>query len=461
MATPTLDATEAFVRPSGFLQARPIGTAVLAGEAEELALPDEMDLDDPTASARRRRDRIRHLTRWGRGLGALVLVSAATIFLVQRWDGSGDVQRYLGLLGLTVLLPILGIFCGLRLKESRSARVLFGIAASIVPANFTVLGAFVRSLVPAADGAAVSGVALWQAPGLVSALVLVAAGIVVLVPLSVLAVRTLAREFTVPLSIGFLAGNLALLVPIRSAVFSGALAAALLLALGFLQLRVFGRHPALRTAEGRWARALLAVPAAIVLARQGMLYDLDAAFFALVLFAVGGTALAGARLLEGDRRWAAELLASMPLAGAWIATLLALSPAVTPPDALVVLSSVLPLAALAIAVSFIVRPPARSHYRGVAAALLLIAPALQMALESSAVASLLCLALGAAVAAWAYLEGRGILLISAILVTLVGLATHLYDAIQTYSWIAWAGLAAIGAGLLIVTAILDRARAEA
>ena len=116
--------------------------------------------------------------RW---CGALMIVSAAGTFLVQSWDDTGDVPRYLALLGMTALLPLVGYLCGVRFQEGRSARVLVLAFLGILPIHAGVLGGFVLSRLGTTT-TTLAPVAQWVAPSTSAAILLVAGAALVLVP---------------------------------------------------------------------------------------------------------------------------------------------------------------------------------------------------------------------------------------------------------------------------------------
>ena len=111
------------------------------------------------------------LLRW---FGAAMIVTAAGTFLVQSWDETGDVKRYLALLGATALLPFVGYYCGIRLQEGRSARVMVLAFLALVPIHAGLLGGFVFSRFGDV-GTALAPVAQWIAPSKAVAMLLVAA----------------------------------------------------------------------------------------------------------------------------------------------------------------------------------------------------------------------------------------------------------------------------------------------
>ncbi|MBT8441752.1 MAG: hypothetical protein KJO76_05135, partial [Gammaproteobacteria bacterium] len=80
-------------------------------------------------------------------LGAAVLLSSMSMFLLQGWNEGNDINRYLMLLAQTGLLAGAGFAMSHGLGEAKGARVFFGLALISIPANFTILGALLYSVI--------------------------------------------------------------------------------------------------------------------------------------------------------------------------------------------------------------------------------------------------------------------------------------------------------------------------
>ena len=228
--------------------------------------------------------RLQQLFQVLRWCGATMIIAAAGTFLVQSWDQVGDVPRYLGLLGTTVLLPALAYVCGIRWQEGRSARVLMLTLLTLVPIHAGVLGGFVLSRFGSVSGT-VAPVAQWIAPSPLAALLLVGGAGALLVPLLWAAFRVLARPHAGALTIASVAAHGLLLIPNRSV-----LAATLIVApvLGMATWLAARMKPA--TTEARLAVASLAAPAVVVAARQVFFYSVSNVFWGTI-FAAGAIAL--------------------------------------------------------------------------------------------------------------------------------------------------------------------------
>lgn len=221
------------------------------------------------------------LLRW---CGAAMIVAAAGTFLVQSWDQVGDVQRYLALLGTTVLLPALAYVCGIRMQEGRSARVLMLTLLTLLPIHAGVLGGFVLSQFGSPTDA-IAPIAQWVAPSPTVALLLVAAAGATLLPLVWGAYRVLARPHASLLTAVSAGSHALLLIPSRSALGATLILLPMLTSAAWCAMRV---KP--QTREAQLALWSLTAPAWVITARQVLFYDVTAAFWGTLL-AAGALAL--------------------------------------------------------------------------------------------------------------------------------------------------------------------------
>lgn len=212
-----------------------------------------------------------------RFIGASVLIGAAITFMVEHWHNSNDISRYFQFLGFTAVLTLSGFLCGTRLSDDRGARTFLALAAAIVPAHFTVLGALLYSSNPLALKHHYDGYAHFVAPFQVA--VLTAAGAtLVLIPIVWTAMLALARPRAALLTGAYLATNSLLLIPTRDGNWMGLLVLVMTVATAAFDLYLLQPTTALHTREGTFARTMMAVPAAIMAGRIFNLYDVTDLF---------------------------------------------------------------------------------------------------------------------------------------------------------------------------------------
>src|SRR6187431_461932 len=115
--------------------------------------------------------------------GAVLVVAAASTFMLQNWQVGNDLMRYTMLVGQSLLLAAAAYFVGLSLREGRSARTLLALVLATMPVSFAVLGGLVYSQFHLEAVAPLPQYATWIAPSKPAALLAVAGTLAVLVPL--------------------------------------------------------------------------------------------------------------------------------------------------------------------------------------------------------------------------------------------------------------------------------------
>lgn len=163
----------------------------------------------------------------------------------------------------------LGIFCGLKLKEPKSARTFLALGGALVSVNFAQLAGLTYSLFHQAN-VIYPAYLHWQAPSVGALLLAAGIGIPTLAILSMASFSALAREIRLPLLGSFLLLNLLLLVPIRDPSFTGLLAFSMATTLAAAFRQVKGA-PVAKTFDGRIALAHLFLPVMIVVGARCLL----------------------------------------------------------------------------------------------------------------------------------------------------------------------------------------------
>ena len=192
------------------------------------------------------------LLRW-LGCGGIVL--SAVIFLLQGFDDVGDVLRNWAYLMLMVALGGIGVALKYVLQDGKSARLLLGLAAAVIPIQFAQLGGMVHSLISGAGDSAfleslitVGGLS-WGSVGI--------AGLVTLAltfTVGMFCFRVLARPYAVVLTVANTLMCSVLLFPAREGVIALAVFAGLFVATLAFDRWLSKSKPVLRTREGVAAR---------------------------------------------------------------------------------------------------------------------------------------------------------------------------------------------------------------
>ena len=381
--------------------------------------------------------------RW---CGALMIVSAAGTFLVQSWDDTGDVPRYLALLGMTALLPLVGYLCGVRFQEGRSARVLVLAFLGILPIHAGVLGGFVLSRLGTTT-TTLAPVAQWVAPSTTAAILLVAGAALVLVPLTWGAYRVLDRRHAGLLTACSVAGHALLLIPSRSV-----LAATLVLVPALALAAGCALRTKPETREAKLATWSLLAPAAVLTARQVLFYEVTSGFWAPLLCA-GAVGLFQLGKLKDDVH--IERLALLPAALASGAILDQALRFVHLRDSAAWLCFGLLTAVPLLAFAWRSR---RSNAFFVLAAVLLNASAVTISLliDPRPWAALEAIALGLGLLSYGYVSERRAALYSGIALAGLGFIVEVAHAVRVFELSGWLALGAFGLFLVALTAWLER-----
>jgi len=222
-----------------------------------------------------------------RFLGAGVLVASMSVFLLQGWNEGNDIRRYLLLLSQTGLLAASGFALTYGLKETKGARIFFGLALISVPANFTILSALLYSVMQW-DGALGSypAYATWQITDMANIGLTFAGAMVVLIPVTMFCFAIMARHSSTRLSAHFLLLNSLLLLPIRSSTAVGMVALLGTVYALYAVGKLVRNDGALRTPEGKFALATLFIPTGIILFRSMYFYQMDSLLIAMLSTAV-------------------------------------------------------------------------------------------------------------------------------------------------------------------------------
>ncbi len=402
--------------------------------------------------------RVRNLARVLRGVGAAVLLAAASTFLVQHWHDAGDVTRYLGLLGLTGLLACAGLLVGVGMRESRSARTFLALAAATVPAHFAIAGGLLYSQwVQPGSGLPTARYALWQAPSGATALAVAALSLAVLVPIVQIAFTALARARARHATALLFAIGATMWVPLRDPFWSTLLLAGVCAVLGGFEMRVLRRAPGLRTVEGVLLRLVLGAPAVLIALRSLLHYE--SSWFLISVIGGGGAVLATALALEArvPRPWrlvaeGAAISAAAITTGSLALGVDQLVP-ITGSARLLILG--LPFAASLFALAALV-PERRGAFANSASGVALGTVALDFLLFGGEASALFALVVGIGALADGFLRERRLIVGAGAATAALGLGTQVIRAAAHYAWDLWGALAALGIGVIVAAALLER-----
>lgn len=418
--------------------------------------PDGRGIDEAQSTEA---TRLFSVSRWLRFLGGALVVAGTSTFFYQHWEQGSEVTRYLSLLALTVVLGGTGFLCGLGVREARGARLLLGLVLAAVPVHFAVLGGLLQSRFPW-DGV-ISASAPWNAATPGTALRLAVLGLAVLAPLCWVALRTLVRPHAGRLTLVLLAVHLPLLAPLRDPAWVAWMVAAMTaVALG-LDRRLASFGVALRTPEGVFVRALMALPVIVLGARTLVWYQPTELFVGMLLVAGGLAPFCITARLRLPAALAHTVQTASACAAVYGWTLVAgeMLRVARVADELELLVTALPAAAL---LAFLATRAVGTGtlYRVTAVAIAVGAAMLNSVLyweaEHLTVAGFACLLVGVVTATVGVYRERRTAALAGLLATLLGLAQAMSAAVALADLGNWVSLAAMGIALIFVAAACER-----
>lgn len=393
-----------------------------------------------------------------RMLGAAVLVTSMSVFLLQGWNEGNDIGRYLMLLSQTGLLAAAGFAMSHGLRETRGARIFFGLSLVSIPANFTILGALVYSVL-SWDIAPIEvpGYALWQIESFTGTGLTFAGAMLVLVPVALFCFAILARQSAKTLALHFLLLNSLLLLPIRGSMAAGSVALAGVLYALLVVGKLSAKDRSLKTGEGKFALATLFIPVGIILFRSMYFYQVDSLMIAMVSM----TAFLAARqvsLFPDRSTRLATLLESLSVPIAMVASL-SLADALQP-----IVTSALTGPAFAIVFTLLALDIMRRTDSGALARIITMTISIAVALGfstsvfdfPSALTAILCIAAGAILLLMGVSISSRMAALFGFLTLVAGVLFGFQEILDLVLTSSWVELAIFGACAIALGSIVDR-----
>lgn len=400
-------------------------------------------------------------TRALRISGAVLVVAAASTFMLQNWVESGnDLVRYAMLVTQSLFLFGTAWFVGITVRESRSARTLLALVLGTVPICFTVAGALLYSQVHPWDTPVdLPSYVRWIAPSLTSALLAVGLSLAILAPLSFVSFLALARKRAAALTLAFLASISLLLIPVRTPDLMIALAGATLIGLLTFDQSRLSRSSRLDTLEGRLARAMPFIAPLVVIGRVVYLYPVRLPFLGgLLLVAAAMTWLMLARVRDRVHRDLGALAVAALSGAGWLLCWIALTEHGYYYSLQALLLGV-PLAALFF-VSSLRAELLRKTLVSAAAVVGLGSTLVACMSGLSTLSALICIVSGTVVAVCAAGTGSRLWTACGALVALYGVGSEVWLAIHEDNIVRWVTLTVTGIGLIVGAAYVERNRAR-
>jgi hypothetical protein len=401
--------------------------------------------------------RVERLSSILRGIGALVLISSAAVFMAQHWYNTSDLYKYWMLMAQTLVVVATGFFCGLGVKESKGARTFLGIALASFPAHFAVISGFINSTMRWAPGDTIHHSVSWLAPSSTAAWMSALGAFALLIPVGYLCAMTLARPVAKEWIATYIVANTALLIPTRNADLVGLIFAATLVGLGLLETRKWSRSSALATWEGALMRLALFVPALVMVGRQGYIYGMTELTGAAVFGAIAYlTFWVFPRHIENkNARRLLQNVSLIPTALSWVLAHQWLMGTLDIHRSWELITIGMPFSLILGAMSLGAENGGVSMRRW-AATIGISSAALQLFLYPGAVSSVFCLGLSIAVLAYGISVEQKVFFYGGIAGTGYALLVTIVQAVRHVEVGQWAGLAILGTTVILTGSFIEK-----
>lgn len=210
----------------------------------------------------------RRITRYLRWIGTILIVLSAISFMLQGHADILPAYRYWIGLGFTLLLCSGGFICAYLFKETKGARIFFGLGAAFLPVQVSQVSAMIYAYWH--GQAALQPTYNWLqfidvSPTVIGVDFLITAGLLLTVNYAGFAM--LARNHLRTLLWTSVTANALLLLPVRDGTLIAFIIAGLFILLRHSEHRLH-RHSSMRLTEGLAARALMSLPLWIIIGRS-------------------------------------------------------------------------------------------------------------------------------------------------------------------------------------------------
>jgi hypothetical protein len=391
--------------------------------------------------------------RWG---GGIVLAAAAVAFMCQGVHSLTPMSRHWIMLAICGLLGLLGVVTGTVLKEEKGARAFLGFAAASFPVLASQLGAMFFSLFGRPPAGMPQPLVF---SFLTSARVAAVTGLTlaVIVPVSYLAFRVLARSRAGLLTGMFAAVNLLILMPVRESMWVAAIIAAAAGGLYRVDRTRLRSDFRLVNFEGRVARLLLFVPLGVMAGRT-LFYPVSSVFYGVIL-ALPSAYLAFYRGRVAKKGGVRNLCRFAGLAGlgtAWLTCSLPVLDSAAWGAGAKAYLILLPMAAILGAQSLAAGGSRGAVFRSAAAAVALLGVVVAHWVEPVSMVSLAGVFVATAMVAGGTLAGERPVFVLGLLAAALSLGNFSLQAVQWHTGYAWVALALLGIGVIFGASLIEK-----
>ncbi len=399
--------------------------------------------------------KLAQVLRWS---GSIILAAAALAFMYQGIYSFSPMTRHWIMLAVCLLLGLFGMVTGNLLKEEKGARLFLGLAAASFPVLSSQLGAMFFSMFGSPPAGMPQPLVFTLTN---SSMLLLVTGItlMIIIPMSHLAFRILARPHAGILTIMYTLANLCMLIPLRLDFWISTIIILVTGALFWADSGRLRKDFRLDSFEGHASRLMLAGPPAVMIGRS-FFYPMDPAYYGIMLL-VAGTCFTFYWGRVARKNWARRTNRTAGLtaiaAGWWICFTQILG-SFDIGDAAAVYLGLLPLAAALAGHSFITSGKT-ARYQRMAAALTALAGVIAAHCSQATIpASVMAVATAAAILVLGTLVAEKPVLFIGGSAGLIGLGNLIILAFRMHIGHAWLVLAIIGIGIMLGASLIETRR---
>lgn len=422
----------------------------------DMTIDPEVLPDNPQdESAGSNRTWLKKLPALLRTFGAMAVLFSLYSFFARGWEGSSDMLRYLMLLGHTGALAAIGLASGHFLKEGKGARLLLTLAMVSVVANFAILGAFIFSVAFDGEMGSYPHYVAWTATNPQTAVFVTLGSLLLLLPVVRIGFLTLARGVSSRMTLLFLLGNAALLLPVRSPMMVTLLTVAMALMLLVWCGKGLRQSAEVKTREGMAALALQFLPICVLIGRNLWLYSQEAMLYTVALFATF-IALRQLSLFLNEQSGLRDFSDSVSLVLAMVTGVGVYNTLLVPAasGSLALVGASLVTAAMCHELSLRANTLV-ALYRGVANGILVLGLGANLLIFGGLLASLLTIGVGLLMIAASYMVQQRGTLIGGVLLFLAGMGEQLIHTFQSFDLGYWAVLAVSGVFAIVIGSVIE------
>lgn len=393
--------------------------------------------------------------RWG---GGCVLTAASVAFMCQGVYTFAPITRHWIMLAICGLLGLLGVVTGTVLKEEKGARALLGFAAASFPVLASQLGAMLFLLF---DQPSLSMPQPFAFSPLSSSMVIAVACVTfaIVVPVSYLAFKILARSQASLLTGAFTLANLCILLPVREGMWIGPIIAVVACGIYLVDCACLRRDFRLESFEGRVVRLMLAGPLMVMIGRS-LFYTVGSTFYGIML-GLTGAYLAlhwGWAAPRADIRKICQLIGMACLTAGWLTSLPPVLDSIACGAGIKVYIVLLPITIIWGAISLVAEYPTAATYRCAATLVTFFSVVIAHWFEAAPVVSIAGVAIAIVTVSAGMLTGEKPVFIFGLLTAVVSLGDFCLQAVKLHSNYAWVALALIGIGVIFSASLIEKGR---